>query len=184
MNKFISIILIFTVAIIGLSSCKDEDRGVEKLHSELNVLLSYGDRDVSTDVVSQNMAMKQSDDFSIFEGIANEVGMINYVKLGTTISIKFEDEPKSIKMKGYILKKDGTVKFDSNTIENVNIKYQDGIGSFTLEENFAVALSSNWDDYGQAAVYRGFICTSSWEEYTQKYYFILNTDPFCEDSDI
>lgn len=176
MSKFINVFLVLTLLLTVLAGCTKKN--VNEAPSKINMILNYGNEDVSTNFISPKVAESKIYDMSIFTMIASDNDAITYTELESIISMEFQEEPNSYEMKEYILNKDGTLKYDSNTIRNVPIKFENRTGSFILDENLAVSFSSNLNDYELRSVFRGFIFVGTWGDVTQSYYFIIKTDPY------
>lgn len=111
--------------------------------------------------------------------INNRDTKLPYVELGKTIELRFEEKfPDAYELKDYILEDNGNPKYTEQTIQSITMKKHDnGKGSFTLEGNWAVNLSSDSKDYEPRATIRGFHLTCSWDGNMCEYAFIIRTDP-------
>ncbi|GAB6926537.1 hypothetical protein JCM10914A_05200 [Paenibacillus sp. JCM 10914] len=103
---------------------------------------------------------------------------IPYIRLGDTIELDFGNHtPTTCEITDYLLGVDGTLKY-RNTITDVDIEILNGRGSFVLDENWAVSLSSQFRDYETGATLRGFKIICNWKDRTQEYALVARTDAF------
>lgn len=175
MLKKICLITVLLGVFTMFSSCnKDNDIISNNENSNSSeIILKAGNKNIPAMVISSDA---NDSDTQFFQSIMSENDItIPYVKLGETIQIEFNNTvTNTYQLKDYILKEDGTPKYEEKTIKTTNIKFDKGIGSFVLNENIWVNFSSNSKDYEPGKTIRGFrlIC----EDIDKEYVFIIKTD--------
>ncbi|WP_315794081.1 hypothetical protein [Paenibacillus sp. BIC5C1] len=111
--------------------------------------------------------------------LKNSDSVVPYVKIGETISIKFDNQksaPDSYELLDYVLTEKGELKYKQPDLTKLTMEFNSGTGSFTLPVNELTFASSNSEDYEPGAVLRGFRLLCKWKDTTQEISFIIKTD--------
>ena len=100
-----------------------------------------------------------------------------YIKNDESIIIHFDNViPDSIILTELILKEDGSRKYNiSDKDYNINIG-KNNIASFTIEANYATALSSYSGDYIEGNTIKGYRMVCTWGGNECEYVFIIRGD--------
>lgn len=145
------------------------------------ITLKVGNENIRFAMKSRTLDTVDFEDTSLFQSIMNDPKItIPYAKLGDTVHISFNREPKSYELKESILTTDGVFKYKSEPVHQqpVDIEFNPNSATFTLNENIYSLLSSNTSDYEPGGTIRGFRLVSKWEDQTQEYVFVIKTDAY------
>ncbi|UYZ13647.1 hypothetical protein A6764_01240 [Brevibacillus sp. WF146] len=145
------------------------------------ITLKVGNDNISSTIKSRTLDTVDFEDTSLFQSIMNDPEIkIPYVKLGETVYISFNKEPKSYELRESILNTDGVFKYKSQPAQQqpVNIKFNNKSATFNLNENIYARLSSNSSDYKPGGTIRGFRLVCKWEDRTQEFVFVIKTDAY------
>lgn len=118
------------------------------------------------------------EDRTLFQSLMAESDLIiPYVKLGEIIQVDFSGTaPDSYKLTDYILKEDGTFKYNKGTASPVNLEFDNKKATFKLDSIMTVFLSSDSKDYEPGATFRGFRLIGEWVDQSKEITFIVRTD--------
>lgn len=175
MKRICLVVFILVVIFILFFACENNEKNGQKYLSEISVLTK--DSRIKLEIKARALDIVDYEDSQLFQAIINNNSVIPYVELGEVIQIEFKGKvPDTYEFKEYILKEDGTLKYEKSTIETININIKNKIASFTLNPNIWTSLSSHTDDYEVSAVIRGFRLLCDWNGEKYEYVFILNTD--------
>lgn len=146
--------------------------------SSPEIIIKGGKKKINFAVKSRIIKAIDYENTELFQSIANDLKIkIPYVKLGEKIEIIFRDKtPSKYELKDYILRENGTLKYNDPTIQPIPIKFNKNTASFILEPNLFVYLSSNSKDYEPGSTIRGFRLICNWANKKQEYAFIIKTD--------
>ncbi len=102
-----------------------------------------------------------------------------YVQLGSMIKLQLNDRfPDTITITDIIANLDGSPKYDRRLDNEVAYTITGHTVSFSVESNWAIALSSNSEDYKKGNSYRWFRIQCGWRNGDKKEYAIyVRTDP-------
>ncbi len=102
-----------------------------------------------------------------------------YVQLGSMIKLQLNDRfPDTITITDIIANPDGSPKYDRRLDKEVAYTVTGHTVSFAVESNWAIALSSNSEDYKKGNSYRWFRIQCGWRNGDKKEYAIyVRTDP-------
>jgi len=102
-----------------------------------------------------------------------------YVPLGSIVQLYIiGDIPVTVGITDILSKSDGSPKYDSRLDKAVEYTASGSTVSFTVEENWATALSSNSEDYKKGSSYRCYRVLFGWKNGdTKDYAIFLKTDP-------
>lgn len=166
-REYILIILLLLI----LTGCnkKIDEASTSTLPSELRI--------TAGDIIIKNEMLEPEENENVFRRIIQDGEVIPYLELGSKINIEFENNiPDTVKLYDYILKRNGNMKYDSRTIDELELLISDEEVAFELSTNFAAMLSSNMDDYKPGATIRGFRVVCTWGEEQREYGFIVRSD--------
>lgn len=175
-------LIIFAIGVLAVcSSCNlinstalnNEDGNTNE------IIIKSGEKNITVTVNPSNENNSDDSDTRVFQSIIKDTNLtIPYVKLGETIQIDFKNEVTSTyQLKDYILREDGTPKYEKPTIVTTDIEFNKGVGTFVLSENIWVYLSSNFADYEPGKTIRGFLLVCNNKDNEKEYAFIIRTDP-------
>lgn len=114
-----------------------------------------------------------------FTSLAKEIQDIPYIPLGRWITIELtgDKQPDEVHLSDYILKEDGTPRYDEKTVITTDLEYDNHEMRFCLSPNINAMLSSDISAYVTGGVLRGFELELIWDDGSKaEYGFILFTD--------
>lgn len=105
----------------------------------------------------------------------NKEETLKYIPIGQEIQIVFEGfNPDSVELVDQVIDNSGNEMF-TNSSKDISIKFDNGKGSFKLDNHYATLLSSNSETF-EKGVLRGFRLTCKWGENECEYSFIIKTN--------
>jgi hypothetical protein len=173
----IKVLIISVLVLFSFCTCQNTSSNIEDSPSQISVISENDEINHVMELIVWNN--EEYDEKNIFLSIMSEDSDIDipHVKIGESIDITFNDTaPDTYELKDYILNDDGSQKYADPTIQTVPIEFDGGAGSFILERNWAVGLSSDMKDYAKGATIRGFKLVCSWGDNMCEYAFIIKTD--------
>lgn len=114
-----------------------------------------------------------------FPVLAKEAGDIPYLPLGRWITIELtgDKQPDQVLLSDYILREDGTPRYEEKTVVTTELEYDNHEMKFCLSPNGNALLSSDMATYMTGGVLRGFKLELVWDDGSSaEYGFILSTD--------
>ena len=100
---------------------------------------------------------------------------LKYIPIGQEIEIVFEGfYPESVKLVDQVIDNSGNEIF-TNSSKDISINFDNGKGSFKLDNHYATSLSSNSETF-EKGVLRGFRLICKWGENECEYSFIIKTN--------
>jgi len=101
-----------------------------------------------------------------------------YIKNGETVTIVFDSSiPDSVALTEHLLRENGDGKYNIAGMEyEVMLQASDSRASFTIEPNWATALSSDSGDYAPGGTIKGYRLVCSWGDNECEYGFIVRGD--------
>ncbi|MDN4601485.1 hypothetical protein P5G61_09640 [Paenibacillus sp. F6_3S_P_1C] len=180
MNKLMFFVLCLTMCTV-VTACgggeKITNNSVAKL-SEIEI--KANDKEITPTVILISGNKQDYWNMDSFQSILkNSDSVVPYVKIGETISIKFDNQksaPDSYELVDYVLTEKGEIKYKQPDLTKLTMEFNSGTGSFILPVNELTYASSNSEDYEPGAVLRGFRLLSKWKNTTQEMSFIIKTD--------
>jgi len=101
-----------------------------------------------------------------------------YIQNGETITIVFDSRiPDSVALTEHLLRGNGDEKYNISGMEcEVTLDASDSRASFTIETNWATALSSDSGDYAPGGTIKGYRLVCRWGDNECEYGFIIRGD--------
>ena len=112
-----------------------------------------------------------------FKELYSSAADLPETELGETVQIKLSAStaPDTWKLYDYLLKEDGSPKYDERAAFETELTVSKNTAEFQLQESPALALSSTFPSE-EDGVLRGFRLVCSWGEKQSEYLFCLKSD--------
>ncbi len=167
-------IVVLIIIILSLVSCNDDTTN-KSSNQPPKISIVSGDTNIDY-AVGMNSWNDSKDTFDTI--MKEDSKKLKYINLNEEININFNgDPPDTVKLYDNILDDKGKIKYWIPEIKEIPIEVVDGKCKFILDVNYAVAFSSNLDDYKPGAAIRGFKLICTWAENECEYGFIVRSDP-------
>ncbi|TVX93198.1 hypothetical protein [Paenibacillus agilis] len=167
--------------ILMLTACSYGTSSGGPSSEPVDITITTGNPPIALPTISKPIPdTKQTNHEDLFQSLIKDTSKtVPYIQLGEKIQIELKDKaPQSYELKEYLLRDSGTLKYKEETAKTITIDltFQDGKGSFILEENVASYLSSNTQDYEEGATLRGFHFVGEWTNKKEELVFVVRTD--------
>ncbi|MBD8497346.1 hypothetical protein [Paenibacillus arenosi] len=174
-----NILFLFLIMITPVIAACSNETYTSASSDRVEVLFTTGNHSIPFATNSNSIkSAEKAIPTELFQSLIQDTSKtIPYIKLGEKIQIDLKNNaPRSSELKEYLLRNDGTLKYKEETAKTIDLAFQDGNGSFMLEENIASFLSSNTQDYEEGATLRGFHFVGEWDNRKEEFVFVVKTD--------
>ncbi|MBT2286933.1 hypothetical protein J7E78_25775 [Paenibacillus polymyxa] len=180
MKNLMFIALCLTLSIL-FTACSGDDKLITNaVANSGEIEMKANNKEITPTVIMKNLKEPDYGDMDSFQSImGNPDSNVPYVKIGETISVKFNDQesaPDSYELVDYVLSEEGTMKYKQSDVTKLNVDFDNETASFVLTENVLTYASSDSKDYEPGAVLRGMRLLCKWKDTTQEMAFVIRTD--------
>lgn len=173
LKKYHLLILIFLIS-LTLASCSNKS-----MAKPPEISITAGNKEIVYVVGLNKWDGAIYDREDTFHTIMKKTSAVElpYIQLGETIQIVFRGTaPGTIKLKDYILRENGDLKYAEKVAKEIPIELKNAKATFKLDAHMASFLSSHTKDYEPGKTIRGLRLTCGWGDNECEYGFIIRTD--------
>ncbi|MDR2590703.1 MAG: hypothetical protein LBC71_06945 [Oscillospiraceae bacterium] len=178
MIKVVVLFLALFIFLVPLIGCYNQ-RHYDKQDEAPSITVLVGDIEIEWTVGLNEWNGRIYDRICNFHALMSRITVedLVYVRNGETITIQFVGKaPNEYRLTEHILRETGDRKYSINGMEYDISFDKNNTTIFTIEPNFATALSSNGMDYEPGNTIKGYLLFARWGDNTCEYGFIIRGD--------
>jgi hypothetical protein len=177
MKKLVVIAISILIILTALAGC--DNNNISKPDEAPAITVLAGDIEIEWTFGLDEWNGRVYDRRCNFQGLMSRMTVedLMYVKNGETITIQFDgNAPDEYRLTEHILRETGDRKFNFDGMEYDISFDNDNKAMFTIEPNFAIALSSKSMDYEPGNTIKGYLLFARWGGNECEYGFIISGD--------